>query len=794
MTWTSFYIEMADKLLGYKNNRKSLIDVIYSLDEKYIDYIKNKDSGIISDIDPFTVFGIFNRGIKQDSRFEICGFFKERLHIATDVPSDFDGVPVLNNMKAIFVKRESANNAIQHLWNLFEAVITNDRSEIRKAFDMVSKQHGIRWNITMGLFWIRPYDYIALDSTNRTYLPTLGVKVFNEKQIDSEHYLALIDDVKQKINDKSIKESNIPEISHQAWIGGSHNTTSDMSRHYWLVGYTYGRENSQIDRFFQEGIWECSYNDSSNSGQKFLNIAKSIKKGDIIILKSSSTKGTKHDNPFLRVKGVGVVEGDIKLTKSDSSTTLCACKVKYVSNEDKDFNGSIYGAYRKTIHQADSKIQTVIDYANGLLRKAYPEPMNKYQEYIDILKETHNLVLTGAPGTGKTYMAKTIATEMGCTQEEMYFVQFHPSYDYTDFVEGLRPIENSDGQLGFERKDGVFKEFCKRAIKNQIDSQKSIESLTKEMSWEENLQQFVEEAVENNTTFRLSNGNEFTIEEIKGRAIIVHNEKNEKTSRVSVNADDIIELLTNDVQLNIVRDIRNHFERKFGTQPDSYAFVITKEIRNIKKDVNVTSVNKIDRKPFVFIIDEINRGDVSKIFGELFYAIDPGYRGNKEVCVKTQYQNIVPETDVFANGFYVPDNVYILATMNDIDRSVESMDFAMRRRFTWKEVTPEDTLYMLDRLNCALEAKATIRRINKVIVDTEGLGAAYQIGPSYFLKLKDNGYDFYKLWKMNIEPLLKEYLRGFRKADEIMRSLYHAFFNTEAKVEEHEKTDWIDED
>ena len=146
--------------------------------------------------------------------------------------------------------------------------------------------------------------------------------------------------------------------------------------------------------------------------------------------------------------------------------------------------------------------------------------------------------------------------------------------------------------------------------------------------------------------------------------------------------------------------------------------------------------------------------------------------------MQTQYQNLVPETDVFAKGFYVPENVYILATMNDIDRSVESMDFAMRRRFTWKDVTPADTEGMLDTLSCAAEAKSTMQRLNNAIADTDGLGAAYMIGPSYFLKLKDNGADFNKLWKMNIEPLLKEYLRGFRKTAEILEKFSKAYFNT----------------
>ena len=416
-----------------------------------------------------------------------------------------------------------------------------------------------------------------------------------------------------------------------------------------------------------------------------------------------------------------------------------------------------------------------------------------YQKYIDLLKESKNLVLTGAPGTGKTFMAQAIAKEMGCGKEEMCFVQFHPSYDYTDFVEGLRPIVMSEGQMGFERKDGLFKEFCKKAIKNLIDSAKSIENLSKELSWENKLQQFIDDSIDNDTKFKLSNGSEFTIDEIKGRNIIAHNDSNPKTPLIPINADEIIELLTNDVPLNIVRDIRTYFNRKFGTQPDSYAFIITKAIREMKYKTQVISANKIERKPFVFIIDEINRGEASKIFGELFYAIDPGYRGKKDIRIKTQYQNLVPETDVFAEGFYIPENVFILGTMNDIDRSIESMDFAMRRRFTWKEIKPEDTQSMLDTLECATMTKSVMARLNNEISKIEGLGPAYQVGPSYFLKLGDNGGNFEKLWDMNIEPLLREYSRGFRKSDEIMEKLRSAYFDIKESNSNINDNELVDE-
>ena len=326
----------------------------------------------------------------------------------------------------------------------------------------------------------------------------------------------------------------------------------------------------------------------------------------------------------------------------------------------------------------------------------------------------------------------------------------------------------------------MFKEFCRKAFQNLIDSKKSLESLAKELSWQDRLQQFIDESIENGTLYKLSNGNEFSITDFKGHTITVHNERNEKTPDVSVSADEILELLNQEVPLNNVKDIRNHFNRKFGTQPDSYAFIITKEVRKMKKVAPSAEVNKVELKPFVFIIDEVNRGEASKVFGELFYAIDPGYRGKTDVRVQTQYQNLVPETDVFAKGFFVPENVYILATMNDIDRSVESMDFAMRRRFTWKEVTPDDTQDMLDLLGTdADEARVVMKRINAEIASTDGLGKAYMIGPAYFLKLKDNGGSFEKLWMMSLEPLLREYLRGFRKSEETLEKFRKAYFGEE---------------
>ena len=250
--------------------------------------------------------------------------------------------------------------------------------------------------------------------------------------------------------------------------------------------------------------------------------------------------------------------------------------------------------------------------------------------------------------------------DVNMNNDDYGFVQFHPSYDYTDFVEGLRPIKDSNGNIMFERKDGVFKEFCKNALQNRSSK-------------------------------------------------------------------------------------------------------------------------------FVFIIDEINRGEISKIFGELFFAIDPGYRG--EIGrVKTQYNNLISndETDdEFEDGFFIPENVYIIGTMNDIDRSVESMDFAMRRRFAWKEIKAKDTQYMLDNIldNEVLdEAKERMNKLNKAIEKIEGFNSSYHIGASYFLKLKnyydnsrDNKEAFTSLWENHLKGLLYEYLRGMPDAENKLNELKNAY-------------------
>ena len=314
------------------------------------------------------------------------------------------------------------------------------------------------------------------------------------------------------------------------------------------------------------------------------------------------------------------------------------------------------------------------------LEEKYPNMMH-WGAYLQLVQENnltknYNLILTGAPGTGKTFLARQMAANIigngvGKLDDnpQFGFVQFHPSYDYTDFVEGLRPQPGGS----FKRIDGIFKSFCAKAAKE---------------------------------------------------------EKN--------------------------------------------------------------------NKKYVFVIDEINRGEISKIFGELFFSIDPGYREEKDrIPVRTQYQNLIDADTsltennyLFKKGFYVPSNVYVIGTMNDIDRSVESMDFAFRRRFTFYEVKAADTQYsILKDVSSFDEAIRKMDSLNKAIEKIEGLSPAYHIGAAYFKKItlyENERENWNLLWNNHLKGLLFEYLRGLppKEIEKKLKDLKEAYDTPEDSIDE----------
>ena len=544
---------------------------------------------------------------------------------------------------------------------------------------------------------------------------------------------------------------------------------------YFFVGTKFG-DDDYLEYFRKEGKWELGWhnNEENKQYQKMLKLFNKIKPGDVLFAKSTYVK--KKNVPFvkkddskvsvMKIRGMATV----KEVLDDGHTIIVDWKKEYIEREWFFFTGQETIWFPSDIKYRTKETNQLIKFAasDEIIIQDYDYFLNhpnwkKYKKlesetmlrndfllnYSGILRKSKNLILRGAPGTGKTYLAKEIAKELtDGNEDQIGFVQFHPSYDYTDFVEGLRPVSNGDGAIEFKLQDGIFKDFCQKAKEAQlIGGQDNFDQ-----AWDSYLE-YINVAEEKEYITKTS-------------YLSVNSRQN-----LSVNYDSGVPgwSIPRKYVYELYKD-KNYNKQEYYKSGGRTVLETLRKRFGLRDYLSPTEV-ETDKK-FVFIIDEINRGEISKIFGELFFSIEPGYRGEKG-SVSTQYANL-HETD---EKFYIPENIYIIGTMNDIDRSVDTFDFAMRRRFRFVEVTAESQLGMLDDVlgDKAEEAKARLRNLNAEIEKVQELNSHYHIGPSYFLKLEEVDFDYELLWSDYLKPLLEDYLRGSYEEDTTLITLKKAF-------------------
>lgn len=639
-SWMPAYAAIAQGIFDMRNDRSRLLKLFKSIfsDESDLTFPMDTETEELVTIDPFTFFATFNRGVSPEKRNRIVRLALDGLgsqDVAT--PTDYEGLPVVNNMKSWFFggKQDRGAHDIDNLWELFCAAMelaTNpagvqQRLQMAHAFDAVRSQICIKWNITIGLFWVLPNIYMPLDAHSRGYLAdVLGIKVKGANLPAGEEYLVIMDAI------RAATDKPFYELSADAYEWKPEPKTP-WGWHPNLKEY-----NPGID----QDTWDQLLDDSSIFNPQAQALLRRMMDagGKATCTQLAQTYG--ESMSYYQSAGTNMA---MKVAKA-LDCPLWQGKywpiLFYGKNTSKDDAGSFLWMIRPELAEAlkSRDLSDVPLYAEPdgeaasqtSAKKPYDDAQFLQDVFVSksdltamkgLLERKKNLILQGAPGTGKTYAARRLAYAMMGEEDDsrIGFVQFHQSYTYEDFVIGYRP----NGEGGFDIQPGIFADFCARAAR---DSE------------------------------------------------------------------------------------RSHF----------------------------------------FIIDEINRANISKVFGELLMLIEADHRGDSI------------ELSIDRRRLTVPKNLFIIGMMNTADRGLALIDYALRRRFAFFDMKPAldapGFLTMLqntgnEKLGALVDA---VREINKEIEKDPALGQGFCIGHSYFCMQQGvTDEDVHGIARFEIEPLIAEY-------------------------------------
>lgn len=691
--WIDFYKKFAHTLLDYKNNRaeliKNIIEVYDEIDIKLPTL--EKDNNIV-DIDPFTVFGLFNKNkMKYSNRTKIIGAFINKFSVDASIPNDFDSIPTLNNQNATFYYfiDDRHEDDIDNLWALFEAALNYantpneaNKKEVSKYFDIVINTKGNgNSKVTMGLYWIAPDIYLNLDSRNIWFIYDSGV--FDKETVDklpkiegkisSEKYFVISDFLNNYIKQPDSLFKNLNELSSEAWklstsvneqikAGNTQKGTAladeDVkSIKYWM--YSPGDNASKWNYYYDAGIMGIGWGDIGdlsryeskermkdsmksaygaeytykNAAHATWQFANDLKPGDIVFVK----KG------MHQIIGRGVVTSEYIYDENVEDS------YKHIRQVNWTHNGSWE-------HPGQAVVKTLTD-------------ITPYTEYVETLSRLFQEDISIEDEELETVYPKYT--------EEKFLEEVYMSREDYDTLVGL--IRNKKNVI-LQGPPGVGKTFAAKRLAYSMIKEKNQDRVQ--------LVQFHQ----------------------------------------SYTYEDFIE----------------------GYRPSSTGngFEIRKgSFYNFCKKAEEDLENE-----YFFIIDEINRGNLSKIFGELFMLIEKDKRGNS---LQLLYSD---------EKFNVPANVYIIGMMNTADRGLALLDYALRRRFAFFTMIPGfDSEGFIEYRNALNINKfnnliSCVKELNSFINNDVSLGEGFLIGHSYFCDLKDvNDQTLTNIVNYELIPLIKEY-------------------------------------
>lgn len=811
-TWIPFYKEFAQKLLQYRKNRAPLVDWIYgNIDGSLIKHFKDAPDGRhVPDTDPFTVMAIINRGIAYNKKVELCKQFKDFLEVSAPVPQDFSGVPEVNNMLSNFMafEEDRKDGDIERLWNLFECAVLD--KDIEQAYNALNGQYLIKYNITMGLFWVRPDKYLALDGNNKAKLISLGIASFDGRFVPYNEYEGIMKLLEAKMASGEVPSTNYAEFSQMAYSQNDGASTRDLPKAtnsivrnssvaYWT--FSPGENASKWQLCINEGImcigWDAlgdlsqyasreemrteikkhypTDGNAKNDSLAVWQFAHEMKPGDVVFAKKGMTK----------IIGRGVVESDYYFNDNYANFKHVR-KVRWTNIGEWTTDGKHAMKTLTNVSQYTDYVERLNKLVEGKYAPDQEEPTDKQYWW-----------LTGSP----KYWSPSNDWDLG---EDIDYTLYNEKGNKRRIFKHFTEAKPGDTVIAYESTP-VLQIVAIGYVVSETDGEvlyiRKKEELFSPVPYSEILTNPIlqnSEPVMNRcqgSLFRLTyNEYEEVMRLIRKENPEPIEEEDEQVEEYApyTDKDFLKEVYMDEQQLQTMKSLLLRKKnlilqgapgvgKTYAAKRLSYALMGEKDVSRVdiiqfhqnysyedfvmgyKPNVEggfslnngifyefCQKARQHRDMPYFLIIDEINRGNLSKIFGELLQLIEADYR---EQPIQLAYNK---------QRFSVPSNVYIIGMMNTADRSLAMIDYALRRRFSFYEMKPGfETIGFKEEIKKLKDPHLdnlvnAIVDLNKVIENDDSLGSGFCIGHSYLCNL-DGGYDLESIVEYDIIPMLREY-------------------------------------